>query len=525
MPSFHDRIGDGSAGQSTAQPLDLLIIGGGINGAGIARDAAGRGLRVLLCEQGDLASHTSSTSTKLIHGGLRYLEHYEFRLVREALRERDRLMGIAPHIIRPLHFVLPHNRNLRPPWMIRAGLFLYDHLGGRTRLPGSRGIDLRRHPAGKVLDPQTTRGFVYSDCRTQDARLVVLNAMDAAARGATILTHTACTGARREMGLWRITLDDGRRQWSVRARALVNAAGPWASELFDHVISAPSSPALRLVKGSHIVVPKLFEHDFAYILQLNDRRIVFAIPYEGAYTLIGTTDINFSGDPATAHIDRDEIHYLCDAVNGYFMRRISPEDVIWSYSGVRPLFGDSQGSASEITRDYVLDLDVEPGQAPLLSVLGGKLTTYRRLAEQALERLAAPLGASAPVWTDRSALPGGDLPEGGLDAFTHALTQRHPWLPAAQARRYAGTYGTRAEAVVASAHEISDLGEHFGADLYEAEVRYLVDHEWAQRAEDILWRRTKLGLHLSAAQQAYLETWLERENRAALDIGEALRNC
>lgn len=509
MPPFHTPTGN-AVGQSAAQPLDLLIIGGGINGAGIARDAAGRGLRVLLCEQADLAGHTSSASTKLIHGGLRYLEHYEFRLVREALRERDRLMGIAPHIIRPLHFVLPHNRHLRPAWMIRAGLFLYDHLGGHTQLPGSSGIDLRRHPAGKSLDPQLSRGFLYSDCWTRDARLVVLNAMDAAARGATILTRTACTGAWREKGLWRITLDDGQQQWSVHARALVNAAGPWASQLFDHVINASSKHALRLIKGSHIVVPRLFAHDYAYILQQADRRIVFAIPYEGDYTLIGTTDINFSGDPASVHISRDETRYLCDAVNSYFRRGISPEDVIWSYSGVRPLFDDSHSSASEVTRDYVLALDVPPGQAPLLSVLGGKLTTYRRLAEQALERLASPLGASGSAWTDRSALPGGDLPDGNLEAYTRALMQRHTWLAAEQARRYAGSYGTRTEVVLAGARGISDLGEHFGSDLYEAEVRYLVDHEWARSAEDVLWRRTKLGLRLSAVQQAQLKDCLDR---------------
>jgi glycerol-3-phosphate dehydrogenase len=503
--------------QDNEHAYDLLVIGGGINGTGIARDAAGRGLSVLLCERADLASFTSSASTKLIHGGLRYLEYREFRLVREALQERERLQGIAPHIIWPLQFVLPHNHTLRPAWMIRAGLFLYDHLGGRKCLPGSKGIKLHAHPAGEALDPALHKGFVYSDCWAQDSRLVVLNAMDAASRGATILTHTACVRAQRKNSRWHVRLrdDDGERE--VRASAVVNAAGPWARTLFDGVIDMKVSHDLRLIKGSHIVVPRLFRHDYAYILQQPDGRIVFAIPYESDYTLVGTTDVDFTGDPATAQASEEEITYLCNAVNHYFVNKLRPEDVIWTYSGVRPLYDDEAGNASAVTRDYVLDLDSPKGQPPLLSIFGGKLTTYRSLAEHAVDQLAPLLNAPRLSWTADTALPGGDIPRGRFELFCTAFKKAHPWLPPGLARRYARHYGTRAERIVTDATEIKQLGRHFGADLYEAEVRYLIEDEWARTAEDILWRRTKLGLRLSAREAAHLENWITRQTTAPDD--------
>lgn len=495
---------------------DLLVIGGGINGAGIARDATGRGLRVLLCEQHDLAAHTSSASTKLVHGGLRYLEHYEFRLVREALRERERLLHMAPHIIWPLRFVLPHDRHLRPAWMIRLGLLLYDHLGGRGHLPGSRGIDLRRHPAGEPLDTHLRKGFAYSDCWVQDARLVVLNAMDARSRGATILTRTRCERAKREGAAWRVHLREGESgaERTVRVRCLVNAAGPWVGQLFGSVISDTPPAGMRLVKGSHIVVPRLYRHDHAYIFQNSDRRIVFAIPYERDYTLIGTTDVDYQGEPAKVHIAAAEVEYLCAAVNRYFRKPVAPEDVVWSYSGVRPLYDDAHESAASVTRDYTLELEGGEGQPPLLSVYGGKLTTYRSLAEHALERLQPKLGFVAGTWTATAPLPGGDIENGDFDAFLDKLRRNRPWLPPDLAWRLARNYGTCVEHIVGQARCIEDLGQCLGADLFESEAQYLMDREWACTAEDILWRRSKLGLRFNKVERANLEAWLQRSAAA-----------
>ncbi|WP_049623466.1 glycerol-3-phosphate dehydrogenase [Frateuria defendens] len=490
------------------EQVDLLVVGGGINGAGIARDAVGRGLSVLLCEQDDLAAHTSSASTKLIHGGLRYLEQYEFALVGKALAEREVLLRAAPHIIWPLRFVLPHQPHLRPAWLIRLGLFLYDHLGrGKRSLPGSRRIRLGRHKVGAPLGDEFKLGFVYSDAWVQDARLVVLNAMDAAERGATILTHTRCVRAWREADGWRAELqgDDGERR-EVRARALVNATGPWAVRFLDEVAAVGHDHALRLVKGSHIVVPRLFDHPYAYIFQQPDRRIVFAIPYERDFTLIGTTDVEYHADPAAPRIDAHETAYLCEAANRYFKRRIAPADVVWSYSGVRPLLEDESGNASEVTRDYLLEIDAHG--APLLNVFGGKLTTFRKLAEEAVDRLAPLLGNPAPAWTAKGhPLPGGDEPE--LKRLQSALQASHPWLPEALAWRLVHTYGTRVHRVLGDAKELAALGEHFGADLYQAEVDYLRRCEWARSAEDVLWRRTKLGLRVGPEGATRLAAYLE----------------
>jgi glycerol-3-phosphate dehydrogenase len=504
-----------------AEPIDLLVVGGGINGAGIARDAAGRGLSVVLCEQGDLAGGTSSASTKLIHGGLRYLESYGFRLVREALIEREVLLRAAPHIIWPLAFVLPHNRGLRPAWMVRLGLLLYDHLGGRDKLAGSYGIDLRRHAAGEPLKDGFTKGFCYSDCWVEDARLVVLNALDAYERGAEILTRTRLTGARRSDGLWRASLEpaNGGPTRRVTARALVNAAGPWVLEIQGKVAGAKSGSGLRLVKGSHIVVPRMFEGAQAYILQNTDRRVVFAIPYERDFTLIGTTEVPFTGDPGGVAIAPEETEYLCAAINRYFARPVTPEQVVWSYAGVRPLYDDLRESVSAVTRDYVFDLDhgtqacaaqgAARGEPPLISVFGGKITTYRRLAERALDKLLPLLGSERPAWTERAPLPGGDMPGADFDAFLAELRAARPWLPGDLARRYGRAYGTRVEALLAHARGLGDLGQDLGGGLYEAELDYLMRHEWALGAEDILWRRSKLGLHVSRDTEARLEAWLE----------------
>jgi len=500
--------------------VDLVVIGGGINGAGIARDAAGRGLSVVLCEQGDLAQATSAASTKLIHGGLRYLEHYEFRLVREALIEREVLLALAPHIIWPLTFVLPHARGLRPAWMVRLGLFLYDHLGGRKRLPGSRGVDLRQGPLGAPLKNDYARGFTYSDCWVEDSRLVVLNALDAAERGATILTRHRCTRARRDDdGLWTVDMQpaDGADQArQVRARGVVNAAGPWVTRVLSGVAGANRPAGLRLVKGSHLVVPRLYEGDHAYILQNDDRRVVFAIPYERDFTLLGTTDKLWEHEPDSLAIDREEQDYICRAVNQYFKQQVTPADAVWSYSGVRPLFDDSSENVSAITRDYVFDIDGDAadGTPPILSVFGGKITTYRKLAEHALERLLPRLdgalaGKAGAAWTASAPLPGGDIADADFEAFYTGWRHRRPWLPEGQARRYARAYGTRADVLLGDAEGMSDLGEHLGEDLYAAEVDYLTTHEWARTAEDILWRRSKLGLHLSAATQTRLAAYLD----------------
>jgi len=486
--------------------FDLLVVGGGINGAGIARDAAGRGLNVCLCEQDDLAAHTSSASTKLIHGGLRYLEQFEFALVGKALAEREVLLRLAPHIIWPLRFVLPYQSHLRPVWMIRLGLFLYDHLGRRRTLPGSRRVNLRRHPAGAPLRDAFRIGFSYSDAWVQDARLVVLNAMDARERGATILPHTRCVDARRGNDGWEVRLVSQQGETStVHAGALVNATGPWAVRFLDEVAHVGHDHALRLVKGSHIVVPRLFEHDHAYIFQQPDRRIVFAIPYEHDFTLIGTTDVDYRADPTAPQIDVAEAGYLCEAVNRYFRCAIAPADVVWSYSGVRPLQDDEASSAAEVSRDYLLELDTRG--APLLNVFGGKLTTYRRLAEEALDRLAPQLPATRRAWTAHgSPLPGGERTD--MDAYQRELQADFPWLPEAMTQRLVHSYGTRCAQLIGRARSLPDLGEHFGADLYRAEVDYLREHEWAADASDILWRRSKLGLHMTAMQATRLAAYL-----------------
>ena len=492
--------------------VDLLVIGGGINGTGIARDAAGRGLKVVLCEQDDLAQHTSSASSKLIHGGLRYLEYYEFRLVREALIEREVLLEAAPHIIWPLRFILPHSPDQRPTWMIRLGLFLYDHLGGRKRLPGSSSIDLKTDPAAAPLMPSIRHAFSYADCWVEDARLVVLNAMDAAERGAEILTRTRCTEAKRMNGLWQANLasNRGAPMRKVTARALVNAAGPWVSDFLNKRAHVQTSSTVRLVKGSHLVVEKLYDHDAPYILQNPDGRIVFVIPYEQAYSLIGTTDQEYRGDAANLTIDEAEVDYLLGSVNRYFYRKVTKKQIVWSYAGVRPLYDDAKGNASAVTRDYVFDLDAPETVAPLLSVFGGKLTTYRKLAEHALEKLQPVMGFKAKTWTAGSPLPGGDIDDADFCSFLVMVQKRWPWLPAPLARRYARAYGTRIERLIGHANGIADLGEPLGDGLYEAEITYLMREEWAITDDDILWRRSKLGLHVTEETKARLRAWLGR---------------
>ncbi|WP_116139401.1 glycerol-3-phosphate dehydrogenase [Trinickia diaoshuihuensis] len=477
---------------------DLLVVGGGINGAGIARDAAGRGLSVLLVEQHDLASHTSSSSTKLIHGGLRYLEYKEFGLVRKALQERETLLRAAPHIMWPLRFVMPHMPNLRPAWLIRAGLFLYDHLARRELLAGSRGIDMRRHPAGAPLVDSITRGFVYSDGWVDDARLVVLNALDACERGATVLTRTKLLSAVRAGGEWHAQLQraDGS-QINVRAGAIANAAGPWVGQLLHDALGRGAHHSVRLVKGSHIVTRRLFDHDHAYIFQNPDKRIIFAIPYEREFTLIGTTDVEYRGDPSVVAIDEDETRYLCESINRYFKKKITPADVCWTYSGVRPLLEEEGAdNPSAVTRDYRLELDANPGEAPLLSVFGGKITTFRKLAEEAVDRLASVVPVAKGAWTARAPLPGGDIAHAKFEPFAAKFAGEHPWLPADVARRYARAYGTRARKVLGGATSLAELGREFAPGLFERELRYLRDVEWARDAHDVLWRRSKIGLHL-----------------------------
>ena len=487
------------------QVYDLAIIGGGINGCGIARDAAGRGWRVYVCDRSDLGSGTSGASTKLIHGGLRYLEHYKFRLVREALLEREVLWRIAPHIIWPLRFVLPHHRRLRPAWLLRLGLFVYDHLGGRKKLPPACSLDLRTDPAGMVLKPAFTRGFAYSDCWVEDSRLVVLNARDAADRGATIAPRTACVSAERVDGIWTVGLQDGvtGRHRSIRAAALINAAGPWVGAVAGSVIRANVPAPVRLVQGSHIVVRRLYEHASCYIFQNADGRIFFVIPYERDFTLIGTTDADFTGDPSSVRASVDEIDYLCQSTSAYLRQPVTPDMVVWSYSGVRSLYDDGSSAPQQATRDYVLKLDAASGEAPLLSVFGGKITTYRRLAEAALAMLRPYLPErldQAAGWTGQVCLPGGDFPMDGFDEQVAIEAGRYPFVPAAMLRRLVRAYGTRISRVMQGATCLADLGRVFGADLTEAELRYLVDAEWARTAADVVWRRSKLGLRLSPDQ-------------------------
>jgi len=490
------------------EKYDLLVVGGGINGTGIARDAAGRGLCVLLCEQDDLAAHTSSASTKLIHGGLRYLETLHFQLVRKALQERELLLGAAPHIMRPLHFVMPHDAHLRPMWMIRAGLFLYDHLAKRRRLAASAALDLRTHIAGGALQERFTRGFVYSDGWVDDARLVVLNAQDAVLHGARVRTRTRCERIELVDGLWHATLCDRAGASSVAARAVVNAAGPWVGRFVHDASPLSTAHTVRLVKGSHIVVPRLFAHRFAYIFQNSDRRIVFAIPYEHAFTLIGTTDLEYHAEPASVHIETAEIDYLCSIVNRYFRQQIGPADVVWSYAGVRALIEDESADPATVTRDYALEID--GAAAPLLSVFGGKITTYRRLAEEAVDELAQRLGCRGAAWTQRAILPGGDLPEGSFAAFLRVVERRYAWLPAALRVRYAHAYGTYIHRLLGACAALADLGVEILPGLYEREAEYLCREEWAQSAADILWRRSKLGLHAPPESARRLEEWLAR---------------
>jgi glycerol-3-phosphate dehydrogenase len=505
---------------------DLLIVGGGVNGAGIARDAAGRGLSVVLCEQDDLASHTSSCSTKLIHGGLRYLEHFEFRMVRKALQEREVLLRSAPHIVRPLRFVMPHNAGLRPAWMVRMGLFLYDHLGKRELLAESRFADLAFSPLGQPLRPGLKKGFVYSDAWVDDARLVVLNALDAAERGAVVLLRTRLVSAERGADRWQASLRPagGGAPYAVRARALVNATGPWAESFQRSTLSIAPRRSLLMAKGSHIVVRRLFDHDHAYILQNPDKRIIFAIPYERDFTLIGTTDVAFAGDPARPEITPEETSYLCAMVNGYFNRQISPRDVVWSYSGVRPLLEDETSDLSAVTRDYLLAHDAGPGRAPLLSVFGGKITTYRKLAEEALDVLAPALGNARQTWTAAAPLPGGDIVNADFDGFLAVLQREYAWLPGDLLERYARAYGTRIRTMLGAAASVAHLGRDIGGQLFEAEVDYLVKHEWACTADDILWRRSKLGLRaapdaagaLAAVLPGFITTHARGGDRHAL---------
>lgn len=490
------------------EAFDLFVIGGGINGVGIARDAAGRGLSVILCEKGDLAEGTSSRSGKLIHGGLRYLEYYEFRLVREALIEREVLLNQAAHIIWPMRFVLPHSPEDRPAWLLRLGLFLYDNLGGRKKLPGTRSLDLRHDPEGAPIKDTYRRGFEFSDCWVDDSRLVILNAVDAAERGAEILTRTACTQARRDGEHWLVEMTDSvsgaKRQ--VRARALVNAGGPWVNDIIGRVAGTKSRRNVRLVKGSHIIVPKFWDGQHAYLVQNHDKRVIFINPYEGDKALIGTTDIPYDGAPEHVAADETEIEYLIAAVNRYFKLTLRRQDVLETFSGVRPLYDDGQGNPSAVTRDYVFDLEEETG-TPLLSVFGGKITTYRKLAEQALQRLAPFFPQVSGDWTATAPLPGGDIPDADFIRLLDALQSDYPWLPRPMVKRLGRLYGTRARRLLGSATSLSDLGRQFGPLFFEAEVRYLCNHEWAVTPEDILERRTKEGLHLTAAQTAEFEIW------------------
>lgn len=498
---------------------DLLIVGGGINGAGIARDAVGRGLSVVLCEQGDLAGYTSSASTKLIHGGLRYLEYYEFRLVREALFERERLLNSAPHIIWPLRFILPHEKGIRPAWFVRLGLFLYDHLAPRKKLPGTEGIKLTRHPAGQALKPGFDTAFVYSDCWVEDSRMVALNAIDAFEKGADIRVRTKLTAARREGDVWVATLQDtetGQTQ-EVRAKVIVNAGGPFVADVLNAKLGLNTRKSVRLVKGSHIVVPKLFDTKEAFILQNTDKRIVFAIPYQEKFTLIGTTDIPVESVPdKKVEISADEVQYLCNVVNHFFKKQVTPTDVVWTYSGVRPLFDDGSSNASAVTRDYVFDMDAPQGQAPVLSIFGGKITTFRKLSEHALDELKTVFPNMKPSWTENAKMPGGDMPDADFDRFFATVRQRWPFLPEQVAHRLARAYGTRVEELLGSAKSMADLGEDFGAGLTGAEVDYLMRREWARSAEDILWRRSKLGLHVPTDAPARIDAYIAKRKATAI---------
>lgn len=502
---------------NASQIHDIFVIGGGINGCGIARDAVGRGFSVYLAEMNDLASGTSSGSTKLIHGGLRYLEFYEFRLVREALMEREVLWKNAPHIIWPMRFVLPYAKGLRPAWLIRLGLFLYDHIGGRKLLPATKTLDMATDPAGKPLKPLFRKAFEYSDGWVNDARLVALNARDAADRGAVIRTRTKVISARRESALWTIKIQNvltGEIE-EVRARLLVNAAGPWVDQVLAKTVGQNDVHNVRLVQGSHIVIARKFDDPRAYFFQNKDGRIIFAIPYEEEFTLIGTTDRDFPGDPHDVKISDAEIDYLCAAASEYFAQAVKRSDIVWTYSAVRPLYDDGASKAQEATRDYVLKADGGESAAPLINAFGGKITTFRRLAESMLEKIEGFLGKRGKPWTANAPLPGGDFPATGFDAQVSKLKNAYPFLDQRLARRLIRLYGTRAERLLGLAKSNADLGRNFGADLYEAEVRYLVENEWALTAEDVLWRRTKRGLHFSREQTAALEEFMRGRRHVA----------
>ena len=481
---------------------DLFVVGGGINGAGIARDAAGRGLSVVLAERGDLGGATSSSSSKLIHGGLRYLEQYEFRLVAEALAEREILLRVAGHLVWPARFVMPHVPELRPRWMIRTGLFLYDHLARRSLLPGSTAVRLDAPPYSSGLKPEHRFGFIYSDCRVDDARLVVANAVDAAARGARVLVRTECVSAARSDGHWRVVLSNGE---TLRARAVVNAAGPWVKQVLNDRLGQDSADSVRLVRGSHIVLPKLYAGDHAFILQNDDRRVVFMIPYGDEHTLVGTTDMPQEDMREAPHPSFAEVDYLCRAVNRYLARPAKAGDVVWRYAGVRPLYDDGSNDPSAVTRDYTLRVDDAAG-APVLSVFGGKITTYRQLAEQAEDRLARFFPGMRPAWTAQSTLPGSDFAGTSREAARDAFFGRFPRLPQAVLRGIFRRHGMLADAVVGD----GILGEDLGAGLTERELRYFIEREWAGDAEDVLWRRTKAGLMMSEAQRARVATLFGR---------------
>lgn len=484
---------------------DVVVVGGGVNGAGIAMDAAGRGLTVLLCEMHDLASATSSSSSKLIHGGLRYLEHYEFRLVHKALAERESLLRNSPHIMWPMRFRLPHRPHLRPAWMIRTGLFLYDHLARREILPGSRSIEF---DSSGPLKADITDGFEYSDGWVDDARLVVLTAKKAEQSGAKIMTRTKCVNAARGGDEWLVTLRNTLTnvEQKVYARTLVNASGPWVSSLFGEMLSMPAPKAIRMVKGSHIVVPRLNQDEEAYILQNEDERIVFVIPYEDNFSLVGTTDVEYRGNPQDAKISPQETRYLLDIVNDYFKRQVHTDDIVWSYSGVRPLMDDEEENAQKASRDYTFEVSEEKNKALLISVFGGKITTYRKLAEAATDKLCHYLDNNRGHWTKTAVLPGGNF-----DTQAHlvaSLMQTYPWLPDNLLKRYVRTYGTIADEILCGCSSIEELGRHFSGTLYEKEVNHLVAHEWARTTDDILWRRTKQGLYASVSDVAALDGYL-----------------
>jgi glycerol-3-phosphate dehydrogenase len=497
--------------QDKTVSIDLLVIGGGIHGAGIARDAAGRGLSVLLVEKDGLARHTSSTSSKLVHGGLRYLEYLKLRLVRESLTERESLLAIAPHLVHRQRFVLPYRGRLRPAWAVRLGLFLYDSLGPRSTLEGSNGVRFAQSPFGIPLRRNLRNGFAYSDCTVDDSRLVILNAKDAAERGAAVRIGHQFLGAVREGAIWRAELRNAAADtpYAVNARAIVNAAGPWVGEVLAGRLGVRTRHALRLVKGSHIVVPRLYAGEQAYALQHSDRRLVFVIPWQEDFTLVGTTDVAWNGKPGAADIDADEVAYLCDVVNGSFERRIGPADVVWSFAGIRALQDDGASRASAVTREYALELDAPAGGAPVVSVIGGKITTYRRLAEQALDAMAPWLPRMGETWTARSPLPGGDILGGDADFLGVALARLWPCIGATDARRLAHAYGTRASRLLEGVRTRSDLGQEFGGGMTEREVDYLVREEWARTADDIYWLHSKTGLRATPADRMRLERYLE----------------